>query len=98
MCDTCKKPLNGLGSLVPLDANAPDGPKHHLCVKCGGDAAEVIPICTREVKSKRPKRPRTVAVPAADTAIVAAAAVDVVVPAADAVIVAAIPFSYSVSP
>ena len=55
MCDACKTPLNGLGSLVPLDADAPDGPKHHLCVRCGGDAAEVHPICTREVKSKRPR-------------------------------------------
>ena len=55
MCDTCKKPLNGLGSLVPLDADNPLGPKHHLCAECGGDAAEVIPICTREVKAKRPR-------------------------------------------
>ena len=55
MCDTCKRPLNGLGSLVPLDADNPLGPKHHLCAKCGGDAAEVIPICTREVKAKRPR-------------------------------------------
>ena len=55
MCDTCKRPLNGLGSLVPLDADVPDGPTHHLCAKCGGDAAEVIPICTREVKAKRPR-------------------------------------------
>lgn len=55
MCDACKTPLNGLGSLVPLDADAPYGPKHHLCVRCGGDAAEVLPICTREVKAKRPR-------------------------------------------
>ena len=55
MCDTCKRPLNGLGSLVPLDADNPLGPKHHLCAECGGDAAEVIPICTREVKAKRPR-------------------------------------------
>ena len=53
MCHTCNNPLNGLGSLVPLDADVPDGPKHHLCVKCGGDAAAAIPICTREVKLKR---------------------------------------------
>ena len=111
MCDTCKKPLNGLGSLVPLDANAPDGPKHHLCVKCGGDAAEVIPICTREVKSKRSRtsylpwhaRPcpaSDVAVPAEDAAIVAAAAVVGIVTDAAAVpaVVHPIPFSYSVSP
>jgi hypothetical protein len=55
MCDTCKRPLHGLGSLVPLDADNPGGLKHHLCAKCGGDAAEVIPICTREVKAKRPR-------------------------------------------
>jgi hypothetical protein len=106
-----KKPLNGLGSLVSLDANAPDGPKHHLCVKCGGDAAEVIPICTREVKSKRPRtsyhawpaRPcptPDVVVPAADAAIVAAPAVAAIVVDAAAVpaVVVPIPFSYSVSP
>jgi hypothetical protein len=55
MCDTCKRPLYGLGSLVPLDADNPGGPKHHVCADCGGDAAEVIPICTREVKAKRPR-------------------------------------------
>jgi hypothetical protein len=40
---------------VPLDADNPGGLKHHLCAKCGGDASEVIPIGTREVKAKRPR-------------------------------------------
>jgi hypothetical protein len=48
-----------------MDAGDPDGPKQHLCVKCGGDAEEVIPICTREVKAKRP-RPAAVAAILAD--------------------------------
>jgi hypothetical protein len=90
MCDTCKRPLNGLGSLVPLDADDPDGPKHHLCANCGGDRAEVIPIGSREVKVKRPRSsylpwharpcpttsPVVGAAAAADAAIVAVAVAD----------------------
>ena len=102
MCNIFKKPLNGLGSLVPLDADNPGGPKHHVCADCGGDAAEVLPICTREVKAKRPRssylpwHARPCPTPAAaDTAIVdaaAAAEIDAVVAdaAAAAVIVAAV--------
>jgi hypothetical protein len=82
---------------MPLDADNPGGPKHHVCADCGGDSSEVIPIGTREVKAKRPRssyvphvlRPGPSPLAVAAAARVVAAAIDaVVVDAAAAAVIA----------
>ena len=49
MCDICSAPLNGHGSMLRGSGKA-----EIVCKKCGGEGNAVIPICTREVRKKRP--------------------------------------------
>jgi hypothetical protein len=62
MCKTCSRVLDGHG-----DA----GQKCRRCGNHDGDEEAVYPICTREVKAKKVKRPRCETLPSSVSAAVA---------------------------